>query len=464
MREVNDPSEQGSRGEVALLSEVHSILPQEHDALAGRAAAWLHGRGMRRGDRVAVVAPNDPRLLAFAHGALRTGVVPVFVDPALRPPERAWILEDCDPATVLEDLDTVPWEEDREVELAALPLGQPMLYTSGTTGRPKGVWRGVLSEGEARAWADDERDLWSPEPGAAFLVCSPLYHSAAYRSATSALLAGSRVLLLDRFDSGAVVELLASEPVTGAFLVPTHLRRIFAMGDPPPARAAKRILHAGEQCPDPLKRRALGWLGDALWEFYGSTEGQFTAISPGEWLEHPGSVGRARSGRRLRIADPDADGIGTVFVSAPAFARWEYWRDPARTARAWRDDLFTVGDLGRLDRDGYLYLATRREDLIISGGVNVYPAQIEQVLLEHRSVQEAAVFGAPDPVWGQRVCAAVVTDDGREELVRWLRDRLDGPQRPKEVIVVETIPRTATGKIDRSALVSLVRPGDGRSV
>src|SRR5207302_1535334 len=153
----------------------------------------------------------------------------------------------------------------------------------------------------------------------------------------------------------------------------THLRRIFAMGDPPAPRAARRILHAGERCPEPLKRRALEWLPDALWEFYGSTEGQFTAIAPAEWVEHPGSVGRARAGRRLVIDRPDGDGVGTVYVSAPAFARWEYWRDPERTRLAWRDDLFTVGDLGALDDEGYLSLMARREDLVISGGVNVYP-------------------------------------------------------------------------------------------
>src|SRR5437764_6314168 len=129
------------------------------------------------------------------------------------------------------------------------------------------------------------------------------------------LLAGARVLLLERFDAETVVRLLTEEPVTGTFLVPTHLRRIFALGDPPPARAARRILHAGEPCPEPLKRRALAWLAGSLWEFYGSTEGQFTAISPEEWFEHPGSVGRARTGRRLEVIGASGDEIGTVFVS-----------------------------------------------------------------------------------------------------------------------------------------------------
>jgi acyl-CoA synthetase (AMP-forming)/AMP-acid ligase II len=153
-----------------------------------------------------------------------------------------------------------------------------------------------------------------------------------------------------------------------------------------------------------------------------------------------------------------------VYVSAPPFARWEYWDDPVRTAEAWEGDTFTVGDLGRLDDEGYLYLVTRREDLVISGGVNVYPAEIERVLLEHPFVHEAAVFGTPDPEWGHRVCAAVVAEGDRDELVRWLRQRLDGPHRPKDVIVVESLPRTPTGKIDRSALRSIATRGDPPAV
>jgi acyl-CoA synthetase (AMP-forming)/AMP-acid ligase II len=434
---------------------IHELLPGAIEAQARRAAGWIGSRGLRAGDRVALLAPNDPRLVALAHGALRIGVVPVFVNPALRAPEREWILRDSDPALVVEDLDAIPWNDSREAELAPLPLGHPMLYTSGTSGRPKGVWRGVLSEEDARAWAEDERDLWAPDSDATFLVCSPLYHSAGYRSATAALLAGARVLLLERYDAETVVRVLTEERVTGTFLVPTHLHRIFALGDPPAARAARRILHAGERCPEPLKHRALAWLPDALWEFYGSTEGQFTAISPREWLERPGSVGRARRGRRLEIADPDDEGVGTVYVSAPGFARWEYWNDPERTRQAWRGDLFTVDDLGRLDDDGYLFLAARREDLIISGGVNVYPAEIERVLLEHPRVHEAAVFGLPDPRWGQRVCAAVVAEEQKEQLERWLTGRLDGAHRPKDVIVVESLPRTPTGKVDGTRLQEL---------
>jgi long-chain acyl-CoA synthetase len=380
---------------------VHLLDPAAADAASRRAATWLTSQGLATGDRVAVAGLNHPGTLAVTNGALRAGIVPVVLREDLGGPERAWVLGDAEPALTVERPDHEPWRDEPPADLPAVPRGRPMFYTSGTTGRQKGVWSGVLPEEPALAWAEDERELWGPEPGAAFLVCSPLHHSAGYRAATSALLAGSSVVLLDRFVPGTVLRVLTEEPVTGAFLVPTHLRRIFAAaGEPPYPRAIRKVLHAGEPCPSDLKRRAMEWLPPGtLWEFYGSTEGQFTAISPQEWLERPRSVGRARPGRRLRVADPDPDGVGTVFVSAPPFARWEYWRDPARTAEAWRGEAFTAGDLGRVDRDGYLFLVSRREDLIISGGVNVYPAEVERVLLEHPAVTEAVVFGRPDPEW-----------------------------------------------------------------
>ncbi len=401
-----------------------------------------------------VVAPNEPRLLALTLGALRAGILPVLVGPSLAPRERQEIVDDAQPVLSVSDLDQVSWDHPPARDLAALPLGRPILYTSGTTGRPKGVWGGVLSEDLAAEWAADEAELWAPRPGTEVLVCSPLYHSAGHRLATSALVAGARVLLAERFDPVAVTRLLAERDVSVTFLVPTHLRRLLADGEPPRPRALRRALHAGEPCPPDLKRRAMEWLAPgSLWEFYGATEGQFTAISPEEWLQRPGSVGRARPGRHLTIANPDAGGVGEVFVSAPEFARWEYWRDPGRTASAWNGDSFTAGDLGSVDDAGYLTLASRREDLIISGGVNVYPAVVERILLEHEAVTEAAVFGVPDDRWGQRVCAAVVADErAREDIGAWTRTRLLSAQRPKDLLVLDELPTLPTGKLDRGAL------------
>lgn len=436
------------------------LEPTRVEAAAAKAAGWLRRRGLGRGDRVAVVAPNHPGYLPLTLGALRTGIVPVLVNVHLPAAERRRVVADADPGVVLSEADWPDLSDEDPVELAPYPLARPMHYTSGTTGASKGVWSGILSPAEARALVEDERELWAPTPDGTLLVVSPLYHSAPHRVAVSALLAGARALVFERFEVGEVARLLSEGRVTGGFFVPTHLRRLLRHGFGAPA--IRKALHAGEPCPPEVKERALEVFPEGtLWEFYGSTEGQFTAISPEEWRARPGSVGRARPGRRLEIEDPGPDGVGRIWATSPPAWRWEYWRDPIKTREAWRtpetdgvdEPMFTVGDLGRLDREGYLHLVGRREDLVISGGVNVYPAEVERVLEEHPDVVEAAVFGVPDPEWGQRVCAAVVAPGGSADDVRdWARGRLAGSHAPKEVRVVDALPRTQTGKVRRGEL------------
>jgi long-chain acyl-CoA synthetase len=185
----------------------------------------------------------------------------------------------------------------------------------------------------------------------------------------------------------------------------------------------------------------------SVWEFYGATEGQFTACPAAEWEARPGTVGRARPGRALRV-DPG----GTIWCRVPAHARFGYWGDAAKTAAAWRDDEFTVGDVGRLDAAGYLYLDGRREDLVITGGVNVYPREVERVLAECPGVEEVVVFGVDDEHWGQRLCAAVVGTAAPEVLAGFARDRLPPARRPKEYHLTADLPRTSTGKVRRLAL------------
>jgi acyl-CoA synthetase (AMP-forming)/AMP-acid ligase II len=426
------------------------LEPVELEESARRAAGWLRSRGLRPADRVAVVCSNHPGFVPLTLGALRTGVVPVPVNVHLGEAERDRIVADAEVSLTVDDESWPDLDSATPEELAPHPLARPMHYTSGTTGHAKGVWSGVLSDDDAAELTDDERELWDPRPGDTYLVCSPLYHSAPHRIAISALAAGARVLVFERFDAGEIARAFVSNEIAGAFLVPTHLRRL--LSEDLHAPHARRILHAGEPCPEALKRRAIEVFGvDNLFEFYGSTEGQFTMCSSSEWRDRPGTVGRARGGRILRVSAPE-DGVGAVYVSAPSYARWEYWRDPAKTAAAWDGDSFTVGDLGRLDDEGYLFLEGRREDLIISGGVNVYPAEVERVLEEHPQVEEAAVFGVPDPDWGQRVCAAVVTDADADAIHLFARKRLPGSHAPKRVVVVEALPRTPSGKILRDEL------------
>jgi acyl-CoA synthetase (AMP-forming)/AMP-acid ligase II len=205
------------------------------------------------------------------------------------------------------------------------------------------------------------------------------------------------------------------------------------------------LAHAGAPCPEPLKRAVLAALpAGSVWEFYGSTEAQFTVCSTEDWLAAPGSVGRARPGRRL-----ETDERGQLWCAVPRWARFEYWRAPEKTAAAWRGDLVTVGDLGRIDDDGTVWLDGRREDLVISGGVNVYPAEVEAVLDAHPDVVESAVFGVPDDEWGQRVVAAYVGTADPGALAAWARDRLAAAKRPKSLHPLDELPRTSTGKVRR---------------
>ena len=374
-----------------------------------RIAGGLLAAGLTAGDRVALVGTSGAQMLCVVLGALRVGIVPVLTHAGLLAAERAELLDDAQPSLVLGDAESDALEAAAPAELAPWPLARPMHYTSGTTGRAKGVWSGVLDEHDAAALLDEEVRLWGFDASDVHLVCSPLYHSVAVRWAGATLMSGGTVVLQGPFDAARTAGAMATHRPTTTFMVPAHLQRLFALDELPSLHHLRLLAHAGSSCPDPLKRAAIEAVGaERLWEFYGSTEGQFSVASAVEWLERPGTVGRAREGRTLSV-DPD----GTVWCEVPSWGRFDYWRSPAHTASAWRPatqdpsawGAFTVRDLGRLDDDGYLYLDGRRDDLVITGGVNVYPAEVERVLATAPGVDQVAVFGVDDERWGQRVCA-----------------------------------------------------------
>jgi long-chain acyl-CoA synthetase len=435
---------------------VELVLPADNERLQRQAAGGLHAAGARSGDRLAVLLPPSGGLLALVLGALRTGVVPVMLDPGLPAAERAGLLDDCEPHLVvgseraLDELLAGP-----PAALAPVPLARPMHYTSGTTGRRKGVWSGVLGEDAARALLDEERTLWTFEPGDRHLVFSPLYHSAPLRFAIGTLMAGGAVLLPGRFSPESTLDTIARHRPTTAFCVPTQLRRLVAAtGELPPLDSFRLLAHAGEACPPALKRRVVELFpAGSVYEFYGATEGQFTVCSTDEWRARPATVGRARPNRVLRT-----DATGVIWCASPDHARFEYWRDPDKTAATWHGNEFTVGDVGRLDADGYLFLDGRRTDLIISGGVNVYPREVERALSECPGVEEVAVFGIDDDRWGQRLCAAVVGTATPQELDAYARGRLVPASRPKQYHLVAELPRTNTGKIRRVDLPRIAAP------
>ncbi|MGH3307506.1 MAG: class I adenylate-forming enzyme family protein [Nocardioides sp.] len=422
------------------------------------------------GDRVALLQPGSPAYVDLVIGLLSAGIFPVPLDPRLTPTERDRILADVAPRLVVETpeqlhslLAGIPGQGRR-----GLPLGRPMHVTSGTTGRPKPVDSGTLTRDEAGALLAEERDLWGFAEDDVNLVLSPLHHSAPLRFAMGTLLAGGRIVVpggrslsrrgtsrVEGFDSVAITNAIERERPTSMFCVPTHLQRLFAHWDRvgcPDLSSFRLVAHAGAPCPPAVKGRLVELFpAGSTWEFYGATEGQFTACRSEEWLERPGTVGRARPGRSLSLDDD-----GTIWCTVPDHGRFTYFGDPDKTASAWRETpdgrAFTVGDVGRIDDDGYLYLDGRRTDLIITGGVNVYPLEVENALREHPGVEDIAVFGVPDDEWGHRVCAAVVGAANEAELAAYARERLSPPKRPKSWTFLEELPRTPTGKVRRDEL------------
>jgi len=413
------------------------------------------GIALREGDRVALLVPPSEAYLDVVIGLLAAAVVPIPLDPRLTTYEQARILDGLSPTLQVNDQATLEELRASYPDARGLPRARPMHCTSGTTGTPKGVWSGILSDVDAEALMAEERALWGFDAQDVNLVLSPLYHSAPLRFAMGTALAGGRVVLPGPFDPATITEAIERERPTSMFCVPTHLQRLFAHWDrvgTPDLSSFRLVAHAGAPCPDAVKRRLADTFPErSTWEFYGSTEGQFTACRSEEWLELPGTVGRARPGRVL-----STDGDGQIWCAVPSFARFSYFGDPEKTAAAWRNTpdgpAFTVGDLGRLDDDGYLFLDGRREDLVISGGVNVYPLEVEQALLEHPGIEDVAVYGVPDEDWGQRVCAAYVGAASAAELDAFVRVRLAPPKRPKAWYRLPDLPRTLTGKVLRGEL------------
>jgi long-chain acyl-CoA synthetase len=424
-------------------------------------AGSLRSAGCQPGDRVAFCLGSSADLICAVLGAARIGVIPVLLNATLTAPESDRLVTDARPELVIADEQALAaLGEGPVTDLSRYPLTRPMHYTSGTTGRPKGVTTGVWDESTARAVFEDEASVWQFDRRDLHMVCSPMYHTVSVRFSAGTLLSGGSLAILSRFEASTALDVLRRLRPTTAFLVPTHLQRILQSGELGPDEkfdSLRLLAHAGAPCPPSVKRDTMERVRPgAVWEFYGSTEGQFTVCGPDEWLEHPGTVGRARPGRRLSVvaADGEDDGAGTIWCDMPPFARFSYWGDEAATRAAWRGSACTVGDLGRLDGEGYLYLTGRRHDLIITGGVNVYPAEVEAVLADVPGLHELAVFGLPDEQWGQRVCAAYVADPALDEaaLRAAATAQLAPYKRPKSYFATGELPHTATGKLLRRAI------------
>lgn len=430
------------------------------------AARNLYAAGFRPTDRLCIAAPNSPELVVVVLAALRTGIIPAMVSAQSTEREILEMSQDIEATRVLRHSDVVSLviddKKDEESvsevipELTDFPRCRPMHFTSGTTGRPKAVWSGWLTETDARAWVDEEVQVWGLMSSDVHLVNGPLSHSAPLRFALMTVFSGGSLIIPEKFDAENALTLLMNAGVTTTFCAPTHLQRLMEIANPDQQSDSLRLVaYAGAHCPDHVAQWSHRFFGlSHVVEFYGSTEGQFTVCPAPLGIEHPGSVGRARPGRQL-VTDAD----GQIWCHVPDYARFTYWGDERKTQAAWRpDNWFTVGDFGFIDAEGFVFLHGRRGDLIITGGVNVYPAEIERVLASLPGVVESVAFGIPDPEWGQRVCVAVECPVGslsETEVRSFLAEQLSGPKRPKDVYLLRSFPRTPLGKVDRRRVPQL---------
>ncbi|MES2754916.1 MAG: acyl-CoA synthetase [Pseudomonadota bacterium] len=472
----------------------------ELDARANQGAHLLRSLGLKRGDGIAVLMDNNPRYLEVVWAAERTGVYCTCLSTKLTAAEAEYIIRDGDcrlliashgVAALAEAL--VPgigdlrrytadgsvagfqsWE-DAVTALPATSIADPqpgsiMLYSSGTTGRPKGV-RFPLPEGELGEAPSSlvmlGRGVYGFTGETVYLSPAPLYHAAPLRWSMAAQMLGASVVVMERFDPEAALATIEKYRVTHAQFVPTHFVRMLKL--PAEVRAKydlsslKVVVHAAAPCPIPVKRAMIEWFGPVIHEYYAGTEGNgFCAIDSAQWLERPGSVGRNLISK-TKICDEDGNEVpfgeeGAIyFADAAPFA---YHNDDAKTADATnRHGWTTLGDIGRMDAEGYVWLTDRKSFMIISGGVNIYPAELENVLITHPAVADVAVIGGPHEEMGEEVVAVVQPVDMAaagpalaNELMAFARANLSHVKCPRRIDFRAELPRHDTGKLYKRLL------------
>ncbi|KAA9018237.1 acyl-CoA synthetase [Sphingobium limneticum] len=497
---ISDPD----RPAIILPATDQTVTYGQLEAAANRGAHLLRALGCVRGDGIALLMDNEAAIFELSWAAQRIGLYLTSISTKLSAADIAYILRDSGARILvasdrlaslaqaaLAEADGVQgYLVDAEVgplknwsaSVARYPdtpvpnesAGTDMLYSSGTTGRPKGV-KPPLPEGPLDAQTALEgmgTALYGMGQDCIYLSTSPLYHAAPLRWAMTIHRLGGTVVVMDRFDAEDSLALIERYRITHATWVPTHFVRLLKLPEDVRARydhgSLKAVIHAAAPCPVPVKQAMIDWWGPIVHEYYSGTECcGITALSSPEWLSRPGSVGRAVLGR-VRIVGENGQEVapgdtGDVFFSdGPTFT---YHNDPDKTAAAHNDRGWaTLGDVGHLDADGYLFLTDRRSFMIISGGVNIYPQEIENCLITHPQVADVAVIGVPDEEMGENILAIVqpaesVDGDAAltEELTRFVRTALGGVKTPRAFVFRADLPREPTGKLMKRRLIDEYR-------
>jgi len=496
----------GDKPAYVLAGTGATLTYRELDDRSKQIAQLFAQRGLTAGDSIAILLENRLEYLTVAWAAQRSGLYYAPVNWHLSPAESAYIVRNCGARLLvssagLEHLagvaaaespalqgrftvgDPVPGVERLEDAIAGLPAerlpeeleGAYMFYSSGTTGQPKGIKLPGSGEPFGTGFRIDQlmRNAFGFGEDTTFLVTGPLYHGAPLGWAIGTVRNGGTAIVMERFDAAAALEIIERSRVTHAQFVPTMFVRMLKL--PGEVRAAadlsslRNVIHAAAPCPVDVKQQIIEWFGPIVTEFYAGTEGVgFTMIDSASWLTHKGSVGTVAIGEPHIL---DADGnelppgeIGTIWFSGAG--GFQYHNEPEKTASAYNEKGWaTLGDIGHLDGDGFLYLSGRRTDLILSGGVNVYPQEIEDALIMHPAVADVAVVGVRDAEWGERVHAVVqpahpedAGPDLADALIAHCRATIAGYKAPRTVSFVDDFPRLPSGKILRRALMEQLEP------
>jgi long-chain acyl-CoA synthetase len=493
--------------EHALVDEFGETSWREFNLRVNRLVNKLREVGLKKGDVFAILSGNRREYFEAFAAACHGGWVLVPINWHLVASEVAYMLANSGAKVLLADErnaqlaeatvnhpdapslvakivmagESVGFEtsqfENYEVFLASAAdlepsdqmMGGPMFYTSGTTGKPKGVRGSITQVGapvETMGFISTGlRDMLTIPPDGKTLLVGPVYHSAQWAFSFFPLIAGSAVIMRDKFDAAQTLALLDKYQITNTHLVPTQFVRMLRLpesikesfkGD-----SLEVAWHGAAPCPPEVKRQMIDWWGPKVSEYYGSTEGSIvTTVNANEWLARPGTLGKPTAIMEIIVVKDDGkiaapNESGQLYVKNLMGSDFEYHEDAEKTAKAHLEPgVFTFGDMGYLDKDGYLYMSDRKIDMIISGGVNIYPAEIEAVLMNHPSIVDAAVFGIPNEEFGEEVKAAVELVDGNdadelfaEEVILFCRKNLAGYKVPKSIDIMERLPRNPTGKL-----------------